>query len=213
MNQMSNNKNILITSLLLETKKFLTVEELVICCSLNKQNEKELSQISRYVRKILSLNMSVLVEEKEMYMISMLLEKILYQCHMPGEMVYDTEPSDWEDDDYNFAVKHFDFMRSRRKLYPILCLVELFSIIRKKNVIKIPRSKRIGEIIRFSRDCHPEIFNEFQGYMTPEIFNRRLLVDNEESTEYDFLLIHIVSNIALKVNGYGYLPIELSEMI
>jgi hypothetical protein len=224
----NTEKNILITSLLLETKKFLTVKELVVCCSLNKQNEKEILQISRYVRRIMSENISNLVEEKEKYVWLKLSTNIIYECGFVNDGTgndvqdtqdYDIEPSEWRAKDYEFAAKHLDFMKSRKKLFPLLCLIKLYSVISKNAYTiddrLIPNSEDIEEIIRFSRVSHPDIFAETQDMFpdNDEYFNMRIRRDNSNRETYDFLLITILANITLKMNGYNYLPIEFSESL
>lgn len=216
-------KNILITSLLLETKSFLTVGELVICCSLNKQNQRDISEIWKYVKRSMSMNFSSLIEEKEMFVWLKLTNKILYDCRI-DEVAgydlehYDVEPGEWTIEDYNFAVKHFDFMKSRKKLYPLLCLVQLYSVIIKNsrdvdNKL-IPDANRIEEIINFSKNSHTDIFNEVKDiFFDEQNFNRRIRTDNTGLDMYDFVLITILCNITLKINGYNYLPVEFSESL
>ena len=219
---MTGKNNILITSLLMETKKFLTVGELVVCCSLNKENEKEISEISGYIRKVLTRNVCNLVEDKEEYIWYRLMRQntILYQVKYDNEIYHDVEPLCFAEDDYVFVADHIDFMISRRKLYPIICIFQIYLLIfpdignDKVSQKLSPTSRNIEEIIVFAKNFHPDIFEAARNRIQDdEIFNNRLRDNNMSAEIKDFLLITIVINIALKINGFKYIPIQFSENI
>jgi len=122
---MNINTNMKENSMLIfATKEFLSISELVLCTSLDKKSERELSQISMYIRKRLCCRINNIVKENS-----------LDNDDMESRLV------NFNTGNYDFVLENFDHMKTQLNIFLSMIRPD-FSVKRNNNVFNLYFSER-----------------------------------------------------------------------